>query len=644
VLTAAAYAFFGSSNQLCVGPVALVSLLTAQLINQYNIDYVNDPQLAIDFAGEIAIAVGIVLIILSLLNMGNLIRFISHPVMSGFTTGAAALIGLNQIKSAFGFTLKVPQQGQPEYEFNYQVMQWIMQNWNKHYHFTDAQITKKPSLGLQDGRSVRNPLAAQICFGLYIPLIFIVIIKNNIKATPERKKSILFHIWTVCSALMPFVAVIIGAHIAWQIKHDDHYNDPKEVHQWYAHKLAIVGEVKPGLDFLSTPKFPFPFLKLVGNVFQIALIAYMESYGVAQRVAHQNHEFHLLNASQELWAIGVANVLASCSSSYPVAGSFSRTSLNAVSGARTPLSKIVNMFVIILALGTLTKTFQYIPNAALAAIIWVAVFNLISITDFWNTWKHSKKDFMVMLITLVFVFVLNTEYGLAIGIGVSVFIYLMDSTFNPENGPELLMNEEYMKNNEINHIRLRGDFNFLTSGRILDLITSLTLIDMKKPDVIDSSWGDRVHYRISSGLDAILKPQLVDGVQKLPKAVVLDMEVTRVIDITALHDIEEQAKNCRQKKILFVVINASPVVTKSLMKFGFKNDDLIGTVDYSIALKYNRLAGNQIPKIPSKKMESIENSSEGDNISSMDDGASEIQLIGPSMTLQDNGHEGRKDV
>lgn len=643
VLTAASYAFFGSSMQLCVGPVALVSLLTAELINNYNIDYTNNPDQAVEFAGEVALAVGVVLVVLSLLNLGNLIRFLSHPVLSGFTTGAAALIGLNQLKSAFGFTQSVPQQGQPGYDYNYQVFQWLIDNWNNHYHFTDAEIQKKPSLGLQNGRSWRNPLAAEICFGLYVPLICIVILKNYIKATPERKKTLWFNVWTVVASLMPFVGIIIGAHVAWQIKHDDGYNNPHISHDWYAKKLSIVGKVTPGLNFIKAPTFHWNFAKLMGDVIPIAIIAYMESYGVAQRIAHQNNEFHLLNASQELWAIGVSNFLASVSSSYPVAGSFSRSSLNQVSGARTPFSKIVNMIVVVLSLQYLTKTFQYIPNAALAAIIWVAIFNLVNITDFWNAWKHSKKDFFVMLMTVTFVFVLNTGVGLAIGVGSSVFVYLFDSTFNPENSPEIVEKEEYQKSGEIRHVRLRQDINFLTSGRLLDVLTTLTLIEPKKPDILDSTWNDRVFFNVSSFFDRWLKPNEISSVTKLPKAIILDLEVVRIMDYTALHDIEEQAKVARRKKVLFMVINASPTLTKSLVKFGFHNDDLTGSVDYLVAKRYNHLAGDDIPReIP--KFIINESMASLDEISnSREDDQAEVQLIRRSSNASAHGSE-RKDV
>jgi sulfate permease, SulP family len=127
-LPSATYTFFGSSMQLAVGPVALVSLLQAELITTYGITPGSDE--AVDFAGECAIAIGFILTMMSLFNLGDLIRFISHPVMSGFTTAAALLIGQNQLKGAFGFTVSPPQVGKDGYKWNYEIMQWFAENWN----------------------------------------------------------------------------------------------------------------------------------------------------------------------------------------------------------------------------------------------------------------------------------------------------------------------------------------------------------------------------------------------------------------------------------------------------------------------------------------------------------------------------------
>ncbi len=594
MLTAAIYIFFGSSMQLCVGPVALVSLLTAQLINKYNIDYVNDPNTAVEFAGEAALAVGTILSIMSILNLGELIRFISHPVMSGFTTGAALIIGLNQIKSAFGFTVSVPQQGQPGYDYNYQVMSWFTSRWDLHYHFTAAQIKKKPSLGLQDGRSYQNHYAIRIFFGLYIPLLFIVILKNYFKPTPERRKSWVFHAWTIFANLMPFVAVIIGAHVAWKIKHDDGYNNPRISHDWFAKKLSIVGQVKSGLSFTGMPSLRWDFGTLLGDVVETALIAYMESYGVAQRCAKQNNEFHLLNANQEMFAISCANFLASVSHGYPVAGSFSRSSLNHLAGAKTPFSKVVNMFVVVIALGSLTRTFQYIPNAALAAIIWIAVFQLVSFSDMWDAWKHSKKDFFVMFATCVFVFILNTGVGLAIGIGISVLVHLLETSFSPINAPQVIETEEETVN-EIKYIRLKADLTFLTIGRTQDIVNAAIYVPPKAPDSENSTWNDQVFFKISNAFDQFFQPKLIRGTSVLPKVVAIDFAATSVIDLDAIHAVDDFSRAARSRGVAFFILNVHPTIAKTLVKFGYVNDDLTYFIDPIVAQRYHLLGGDIIP-------------------------------------------------
>lgn len=112
ILPSAAYTFFGSSLQLAVGPVAVVSLITGRIVATFVPDFATNPDGAANMAAQLAFAVGITLIILSFFNLGNFIRYISHPVMSGFTSGAACTIGLSQLKNAFGFSNSgVPQQG-----------------------------------------------------------------------------------------------------------------------------------------------------------------------------------------------------------------------------------------------------------------------------------------------------------------------------------------------------------------------------------------------------------------------------------------------------------------------------------------------------------------------------------------------------
>lgn len=154
--------------QLSVGPVAIVSLLTGSLLSKYNVNFADDPSSAVEAAGQAALSVGIIFMIMSFLRMGQLINFMSHSVISGFTTAAAFLIGLNQLKSAFGFTNSsplwpgVPQQGQTGYPYNYQVMRWYKENWYGTYTVTSAMIASNSSYKSYAGRHYRNFIATRV--------------------------------------------------------------------------------------------------------------------------------------------------------------------------------------------------------------------------------------------------------------------------------------------------------------------------------------------------------------------------------------------------------------------------------------------------------------------------------------------------
>lgn len=588
ILPAAVYSFFGSSMQLCVGPVALVSLLQSELISKYNIT--PGSQDAVEFAGECAIAVGLILTLLSLLNCGDLIRFISHPVMSGFTTAAAMLIGQNQLKGAFGFISSPPQAGQTDYEWNWQVMKWYTEHWN------DMVKAKKP-FAFSGFHLIRNFYATRITFALYFPMIMLVILKQYIKPTPERKKSWVFLVWTMCVNLMPFAAIIIGAHVAYTLKQQNE-GIPVTSQSYYIYNLSIVHSVKPGLDFVRLPKFRWAFGTLLGDVIPTALIAFMESWGVAQRVAGINKQSSFLNASQEMWSIGCANFLAGLSSAYPVAGSFSRSSLNQAAGATTPLSKMTTMLVIVITLRFLTDTFFYIPNAALSAVIWVAIYNLVSVSEFYEAWKHNKKDFLIMLVTATTVYVSTTGVGLAVGIGLSVLLNALDQAFNSEFALQKISFSQAHEKGQIVHLKYLSQLNFLTIGKLADEVKRNTTCLSNHEEALAnaSTPNDRVFLLVSNAFETSLKPKAVPGVPFLPTAMVLDLEWVRTTDLTALLILSEKIHQVRKRDIKFVIINSSPAVASELAKFHIVNDSLFGTgIDVKLAAHYMKQAGSLIP-------------------------------------------------
>eukprot|EP01035_Chromulina_nebulosa_P019955 gene19955-25923_t len=614
VLPSAVYTFFGSSMQLAVGPVAIVSLLTGQLVVKYVPNYATDTESAINCAAQVALAVGSVLTVLSVLNLGNFIRYISLPVMSGFTSGAACVIGLNQLKNAFGFSYSgVPQQGQPGYDYNYQVMRCKTKTGNKKY------LQNR----VYEGHFYRNKYAAAICFGVYFPLIVIQILKWGFKETEQRKKSVVFKVWSIFAALCPFIAIIIAAHEAWYIHHNDDYFHAftkTSSHHYDAYSLKVVGKVTPGLHFLRSPKMEFPFGKILKDSIAVALIAYMESYSVSRRIAAKRGELHLLNASQELWANGVANLLASVSTAYPVCGSFSRSSLNDACGAKTPLSKVTTMIVIIVALKTLTGTFQYIPQAVLAAIIFAAIWGLISLSDVILAFKHNKKDFFTILLTWIIVLTFNTEIGLAVGLCVSGGWFVFDLIVTDKNKPKTVQSAKV--NNGVEVLKVYTNITFFSIDTLRDYVIKLTNINPYTTQT-NISYQDAILLKVSSVFDKITFFKEAHYVDERPLAVAIDLQHVEYIDLTGLQGLLELFENLHKIEVKLVLFNASEPVAAQLNKFGIEND--VSTLNINVE-EYLNLSTN-INRVNQKVEEVVGVKVDYSNVKTVDENESKEKEI-----------------
>ena len=236
-----------------------------------------------------------------------------------------------------------------------------------------------------------------------------------------------------------------------------------------------------------------------------------------------------------------------------------------------------------MVLAFLTEDLYYIPNVALAAIIWVSIYTLLHFSDFWLCWKHSKKDFFVICITAGTTFAFDTSIGILSGIGASVFVYLCDATFNPSNSPKLSaiedknqqsldINPEDIKNPLVKYIKLEGDLNFLTVGRLVDLVAIQVETGFPNPYGTSDVFGKKVYDVVTKNLDNWLLPHRPPVVEVLPLVVILDFQIVRVIDLTALTTLEDIALGVRSKGVKFLIINASEEIAKSLVKFGIEND------------------------------------------------------------------------
>jgi SulP family sulfate permease len=404
-------------------------------------------------------------------------------------------------------------------------------------------------------------------------------LKNLFKSTKERKEKLSFKLWNVFVNIMPLIAIIIGAHLAWKHKKAvTTYQYPKSSEDYfYANKLKIVGDIEANIDIFKIPKLLHPMGKFLLDVLPLTLISFMESYSVARRIAVSTNELHILHPNQEFFAVGVSNLLGSVSSAYPTSGSFSRSALNHAAGAKTPLSKLTTLFVVLIVLGTLTESLYYIPNAALAAVIFLAINSLIKISDFWEAWKYSKQDFFVLSVTWVFTFTFETSIGLAIGLLTSALVALGNYAFSEDNKPMLLpsFNELGVVEDDVKIVALNGDLSFVTAPRIKDFVGLLILEPVAEAK--SDGFSDRCVHTIHSTLDSMLKPKLPIP-EFLPRLIVLDFTASKSIDITGLQTLSEIVYDVRRKNIKISFINVPKSISFYLEKYGVHCDPIEGEV------------------------------------------------------------------
>jgi len=372
------YALFGSSNTLAVGPVGLMSLMTGTALLELHSSSLEQTVAA---AHTLAFLVGLFLLILKILRLSGIINFLSHPVISGFISASAIIIILSQLKNLFG--LSIPR-GLPAYESAYRTLEQLPQS-----------NMSSTLIGL---------------LGLLILWLFKAPLAHYLKARPMNSTVKQF-----ASKSGPLFVVAVSTFFVYYFNLNT------------VQLITIVGHIPPGLPSIQLPSFDISLIhKLLPNAFVIALIGYLESVSIAKSMASQRRE--KISANKELQGLGAANIAASISGGYPVAGGFGRSMVNFSSGANTPLASIITAGLVTLTLLSLTPLFFFLPKAVLAAIIIVAVAPLINVQAFKQAWHYDKTDALSLLVTFFTVLITNVETGLICGAAISIGIYLHRST------------------------------------------------------------------------------------------------------------------------------------------------------------------------------------------------------------------------
>jgi sulfate permease, SulP family len=372
ILPLIAYAIFGTSRALAVGPVAVVSLMTAAAVGQ-----VAAPGSADYLAAAITLAFlsGLILVLMSVLRLGFLANFLSHPVISGFITASGILIATSQLKHILGIK-------------------------------TDGDTLPRLLGGIIHGISGTNPYT--LIIGI-VATSFLFWTRKYLKplllarGLQPRAADLVAKAGPVAAIVLSILAVVALDLAAKGVK--------------------IVGDIPAGLPPFALPSFNLAlWQQLLLPAVLISLVGFVESVSVAQTLATKRRQRIVPN--QELTALGASNIVSALSGGYPVTGGFARSVVNFDAGAATPLAGAFTALGILAATVFLTPLFRFLPQAVLAATIIVAVLSLIDIAAIKRTWAYSHADFAAMAVTILMVLLVGVEAGITAGVSLSLVLFL----------------------------------------------------------------------------------------------------------------------------------------------------------------------------------------------------------------------------
>ena len=366
------YAIFGTARALSVGPVAMVSLMTAAAAGQIAVQ--GTPEY-IGATIALAMVTGVLMILMGVLRLGFLANFLSHPVISGFITAAAVQIAVVQAGPLLGISAKGGNL--------LEAIQSLLSNLPG-ISLTTAIIGFTSIAFLLWAR--RGLSALLLWFGL-----------------GERPAEIL-------SKTGPAIAIITATVIVWSFGLN-------------ANGVGILGKVPQGLPELALPPFePSLWKTILVPSLLICIVGYVESISVALTLAAKRRQ--RVDSDQELIALGVSNVGSAVAGGFPVAGALSRSMVNFDAGAQTPAAGAFTAAGVAIAILLLTPLLFFVPKAALAAIIIVAVLSLVDLGAIKRTYAYSGTDFSAMVATILVTWIDGVETGLLVGVALSIFLHL----------------------------------------------------------------------------------------------------------------------------------------------------------------------------------------------------------------------------
>lgn len=434
----------------------------------------------IQIAILLALIVGGIQFLMGVFRLGFLVNFLSRPVIVGFASAVALTIGLNQFRNLLGVD--------------------FLQSDQIHVLLTDV-FKKITSLNVNT-----------TIIGLISCAIIMAFRKVNKK---------------IPNALIVVILGILVMRLFGKTLTD----------------VAIVKDIPSGLPEFAFPEIEFGLIKeLLPIAFTLVMIGYLEIISIGKTLEAKQDEYRI-RPNQELVALGLSNIAGSFFKGYPSTSSFSRSAINEESGATTGISSIVSAFIVMLTLLFLTPIFYHLPKTVLAAIIIVAVFNLIQIKEAKRLFKANRFDFWLLVATFLATLIFGIEYGILTGVALSLII-LIFRTSRP-----------YVT--ELGKVP-ESDF-YRNRNRFTDVII--------EDDILIYRFDAQLFYANSTYFRDTLD-QMAANKGEVLKLIVLDAESINRVDSTGVDMLIERIKFYKKKEVVFYFAGVKGPVRDALFKGG----------------------------------------------------------------------------
>lgn len=438
----------------------------------------------ISLALLLALMVGVLQAAIGFLRMGFVTNFISHPVLSGFIYASAVIIALSQVEHILG----IPLSGE----------------------LSTLETVREHAQRIGEV----NIIALAITLSTLAAILFLSKIMPRLPG--------------------PLLMVAAATVVVYMLGLDR-----------VAGGVDIVGEVPGGLPTLSLPALDLGAIRaLAPAALIVAFVGFIESISVAKAIAAR--ENYKIDSNQELKALGFANVAAALFSGFPVAGSFSRTAVQYQAGGRTQMASIITVLMVVVVLLFLTPLFYYLPNAALAAVILVAVYGLVNLREARRIYRIRKDDGLALLVTFAVTLLVGVEQGILAGVVFALFFFIRRTAY-----PRVF---------ELGYVEHEDSFlgqNSYPEGRTFPK----TLILRFDARLYFANIPYLEDYLISATAD---RPDLV--------LLVIDFRGVNGIDVTAIEGLENLISEYRTRGVKVLFTHVKPQVRGRLNKAGWKEE------------------------------------------------------------------------